>query len=127
MRVFRIPGKPIPLARPRFSKTTAKVFDSQKDVKFLWGILLRQQNGNAPLLKGPLVIKAVFAFGTDDSSLWGKPYTDVPDLSNCLKFLEDASEGILYEDDEIVTEVNVVKVWREASYTEFTVSEIIQY
>lgn len=122
--IFRIPGQPIPLSRPRFCKKSGKVYDCQKDEKFFYRVLLTKQLGKDRRLEGPISLKATFAFSTPDSSLWGKPYIKVPDLSNLVKLVEDSATGILYKDDALVTHIDIIKVWQAESYTEFIVSEI---
>lgn len=124
MTVYRIPGRPIALARPRFSKTTGKVFDSQRETKFLWGVLLKQQRAGNEMLHGPIYLRVKFSFYTEDQALHGKPYPDVPDLSNLIKFVEDVATGILYDDDSLVTLIEATKIWSEGSCTEFIISEI---
>ncbi len=76
------------------------------------------------MLHGPLHLRTKFSFYTEDQALHGRPYPDVPDLSNLVKFVEDVATGILYDDDALVTLITATKVWSEASCTEFIISEI---
>lgn len=128
---FVIPGKPIPLARGRYS-SHGKVWDAQKQAKFGFGIQLVQQLMGAPqpLLSGPLFMEVTFYFEMPASrpkchdSLRGKPHIGTPDISNLLKFVEDASERILFPNDSIIAEITAKKCYDDIARTEFIIMEL---
>jgi Holliday junction resolvase RusA-like endonuclease len=115
---FRLNGKPIPLARPRFGKN--RVFDSQKDLKLVMGISLREQMGNHPIFTEPLVLFMDFYFPapsrlsqTKQQAFMGLPYQSRPDLDNLVKAICDYGLGIFYDDDALVVEVHASKQYGE--------------
>ena len=64
-----------------------------------------------PLFKGPLCLQIKFGFGTAIWDRWGKPHTNTPDLSNLVKCVEDALNGIAYTDDRQIVDLHAEKLW----------------
>lgn len=54
----------------------------------------------------------------------GQPKTSTPDLSNLIKFTEDALNGILWEDDRLITAIVASKRYSESEGTVIEVFEI---
>lgn len=115
---FRIPGRPIPLARPRFGVN--RVFDPQKDRKLITGISLRKDMENRPLFEAPLFLFMDFYFQIPSN--WSKarkeahldkPYISRPDCDNLIKYVLDAALGVWYEDDSIVCGILARKLYGE--------------
>lgn len=124
--VMTIPGKPTPLARPRFSND--RVYNSQRIAMTNMGILLKNQFKRDPL-DGPLTMALTFFFKVPAShhkrkdDMIGTPLSHKPDLSNLIKFVEDAANGILYVDDSCIVQLDATKIYGEEEMTEITLFE----
>jgi Holliday junction resolvase RusA-like endonuclease len=125
---FIIPGDPIPLARPRLGK--GHVYDSQAELKLVVGWELRNQQWEMETLgfdDGPLKISFEFGMRMPKMSVKKKlgiidrPHIKRPDLSNLIKFYEDAALGILYKDDSIIAEISAKKIYVEEPYTKMEI------
>jgi Holliday junction resolvase RusA-like endonuclease len=117
-----IPGDPIPLARPRLGKNG--VYDPQAELKeeTYWEIRSLLGNRHLPLM-GPLELQIVFYMKIP------KKNKDIyhikkPDLSNMIKFYEDAATGLLYKDDKQIVKITAEKKYDETPRTEITIMEI---
>lgn len=117
-------GDPVPLARPRFA--FRKVFDSQKALKISTMLELENQQGNTPLLSGPLHLDATFYMKTPQSMskskrdiLYGTPHIYTPDLDNLIKWICDIGSGIIYEQDSIVSSISATKIYGPVAQTQF--------
>jgi Holliday junction resolvase RusA-like endonuclease len=126
---YCIMGKPIPLDRPRFSQ--GHVWDSQKKLKHSWGVQLQQQHQDRPLFSDvPLHLEVEFFLPfprvtvKKQMLMVNKLHIARPDLSNLIKFVEDASTGILFLDDCIIASISSSKRYAEEPRTEFTFIEI---
>lgn len=125
---YVIIGDPIPLARPRMSNT--HVWDSQKHLKFSWGVQLNLQQGNFPLFEGPLHLDVTFYFDIGKvtqkkrESFKTRHHHYVPDLSNLIKYVEDCAIGIIYKDDCLIAQITSKKLYSDTARTEFTVIEL---
>jgi len=53
--------------------------------------------------------------------LLGKPVTKRPDLTNYVKFYEDAANGVLWADDKVIAESKSVKIYSLDSYVEIKI------
>lgn len=123
---YIIEGSPVPLARARYGQR--KVWDSQKELKLIAGINLKNQHGNNPLFIGPLHLTVFFFIEIPASRyrqrLSLKPHFYKPDLSNLLKFIEDIATGIIYHDDALIAHVTAYKLYDVKPRTEFTIEEM---
>lgn len=121
-------GSPVPLARARHGNK--KTWDSQKAIKYGWGLQLRSQHAGRPLYSTPLHLDICFYFEMPQSlkSKWdtirGKPHHFKPDLSNLIKFVEDVATSIIYTDDSLIASTCARKVYDDTPRTELTISEI---
>ena len=52
-------------------------------------------------------------------ALLGQKHHKRPDLSNLIKYLEDAAQGILFADDATITTINARKIYDMNPRTEF--------
>jgi Holliday junction resolvase RusA-like endonuclease len=125
---FIIPGDPTPLARCRYGK--GKFYDTQKNLKLVWGIHLRNQVPQEliellPLHDQAIILEVIFHFKIPhcriNKSLEGLPHIFRPDTSNLLKFVEDAATTILFNDDCILSDINAKKRYSANPRTEFTI------
>lgn len=134
---YIIEGQPIPLARPRISGRHC--YDSQKQYKLAYGIMLQNQHGDQKLFEKPLHLDAVFYFKKPLANMNrqtsrlkpnkqykedGTAYASKPDLDNLAKFLLDVCNGILFRDDCLVASMTIKKVYGDISRTEFELWEI---
>lgn len=115
-------GDPVGQGRPRFVKATGRAFaDKQTESvvgewKHLWAKCGRVR------LDGPLALTVVARFARPRSHYLGSgALTSAgqriprpgkrPDLSNIVKLVEDALNGLAYEDDAQIVDVRAAKVW----------------
>lgn len=128
---IRIDGDPVPLARARASFTSKKIWDSQKKIKFDWGIQIEAQFPKKKQLQGPLSLYITFYMPIPPS--WpmerkqetiGQPHIFKPDTSNMIKFVEDCCNGIIFKDDCQIAVVNCKKIYDTTPRTEFTITEL---
>lgn len=126
-------GDPVALARGRFSSINRKVFDSQKQLKLILGINLKNQHDDEPMFTGPL--KMDFKFFFQPSSSWTKNKTKQmldyswmiykPDTTNLVKLIEDVCQQAgLFKDDCLVCCVSAEKRWDIKPRTEIIITEL---
>lgn len=125
---YQLYGIPIPLSRPRISHT--HLWDPQKEHKLVTGITLERQHILDRLFAGPLLLIVEFFFGfpkkmsqKQRSILQQQPYEKKPDLSNLIKYIEDAATQVLYHDDCIITNIKAVKRYDDEPRTLFIIAE----
>jgi Holliday junction resolvase RusA-like endonuclease len=129
-RVYTIPGRPIPLARPRITRNGA--YDIQKIEKEAVALQLKIQHGSAPKWTGPIHMDIHFCMhnaGSKKQQLKKEflNHAKRPDLSNLIKFIEDAAQGILWDDDCIISVITARKLYTKAEGNPFTVFYITPY
>lgn len=124
VHLYSIPGRPIPLQRPRYS--VAHVYDSQKREKAFSAIYLTQQHNDRPLIQGPIEMTVIFYFDTPKktSSLEGKYHTSKPDLDNLIKYISDVSSGILFRDDSEIAIIHAMKLYSRTPRTDIQLQRI---
>jgi Holliday junction resolvase RusA-like endonuclease len=129
---YIILGDPIPLARPRHGG--GKTWDPQKQLKLAWSMQLQDQHYNKPFFEGPLHIDLIFFMPKPKTSakqtalLEGKPHYIKPDLDNCIKFVFDCGNNVLYKDDASIASMTAKKKYSNTPrtliqvtpYSEFT-------
>lgn len=127
-RTYILPGNPIPLARPRLGHR--KVWDSQKNLKLLFGIELQNQH-QGDMMEGSLLLDITFYIQIPISwsdkrreSYIGRYHSSKPDTSNLIKFVEDVATGIIYNDDAQISKIIAQKVYALESSTSFTLRQI---
>jgi len=127
-KTYIIHGDPTPLARPRMGNS--RVWDSQKHLKFGFGIQVSAQHGSLPLFVGPLHLDVIFYFDikkvalSKRESLHEGYHIRVPDTDNCIKYLLDCCNTILYADDCIISQITAKKLYSDIPRTEFTIYEL---
>jgi Holliday junction resolvase RusA-like endonuclease len=135
---FTIPGNPIPLARARINtkafwdSNKKRMWDPQKELKLVTAITLQNQYEKIDPFSGPVHIDVIFYMPIPQSKskikqkeLDGAYHCSRPDVSNLLKFIEDASQGVLYQDDCIIASVNIKKVYDQQPRTVFTIESLL--
>lgn len=123
-------GEPTYLARPRLSrKGIGHLYDGQKEEKLRHMDEIRYQYRNKQPKEGPVKLEVVFFFGIPKkkkpkTGLRWLPHSVRPDLSNCVKYLEDVCNGILFIDDKQIAEIYARKEYSLEPRTEFSVISI---
>ena len=125
---FIIAGDPQALARPRFSSRSGRVniYDSQKQEKLIHSIQLAQQMGDEPQFTGPLILSVDFYFPTGKSKRRNTtPHFFKPDLDNCIKWVCDISQSIIFPNDCLIYKIIASKFYDTNPRTTFTISQFI--
>jgi len=129
--IFRVDGVPVAQGRPRMNTKTRSVYDPVKSeaYKHSVGLAARIAMSDKAPLEGAVAM--FLTINREIPSSWSKkkrkeavegailPKTK-PDISNYLKGIEDALNGICYLDDS-----QIVACWVEKRYSEHPGVEII--
>ena len=130
---FDIPGSPIGQGRPKFSTINghAKAYDPEKsrNYKAYVRMLATQamQETGFERIDGPcnLVIQAYFEVPKSKSKKFREAAladqerpTKKPDLSNIVKGIEDALNGLAYKDDSSIVYLCVTKYYSDVARVE---------
>lgn len=110
---FNFPTDPTAKGRPRIWKGRAVTPKKTRDFEKLISTLAKIQYRGEPL-SGPLTLIIVFYLKKPKSVKRDYP-TVKPDLSNCVKSLEDALNGIAYKDDSQIVELICSKKYADVS------------
>ena len=136
--MFEIPGSPIGQGRPKFSTINghARAYDPEKSRNYKAYVKLlatqAMKDSGFTMIKGPcaLSINAYFEVPKSKSkkfreaALNGLEYpTKKPDLSNIIKGIEDALNGLAYKDDALIVRLGVTKLYSEVPRVEVTLIE----
>lgn len=128
---YVILGDPVPLARHRHSGK--RTWDSQKQVKLIWGIDIGRQHQKElgeTKYTGPIHFDVTFFISMPKTSLKrqkemsGSYHIFTPDLSNLIKFVEDAATGVIFDNDCIIASITSRKVYDENPRTEFSITTL---
>lgn len=129
MNSYVLMGNPTALARCRVGNR--RVWDSQKQIKLIHGIDIAQQHNNRPMFKGPLLLDVIFIFDIPKKTpakkailLIDTPYTGKIDLDNMIKYIGDVCTGILYDNDNVITNITAKKVYGDTARTIFSLREL---
>jgi len=113
---FSIPGDPIPLQRARHGNKMT--WDPQKQIKEELRQRFTHYYPNHVPWEGPLGLEVTFYMKVPISlspknaqAKYNKPHIFKPDLSNLIKFVEDAFNGILHKDDSLFAKITASKVY----------------
>lgn len=123
---YVVMGGPLALARPRMGKRC--LFDNQKMQKLTYGIDIERQHGNRKMYGGKLLLLVRFFMEIkakrNTNKLLGTYHHFRPDLSNLIKFVEDAATGVIFNDDCIISAIIADKVWSDKPRTCFSIIEL---
>lgn len=121
---YVIPGEPVPWARPGGRSIR---FDTQKQIKLIYGIYLREQH-EGPLFTGPIQIQVKFFMPLSQrlskknaEKFHGVLHDKKPDIDNLLKLLLDCATGILFKDDACIACIISDKRYDKEPRTELTI------
>lgn len=123
---FTVPGKPMPLQRPRAGKRG--FYDPQyiakKNFAFEITSAIKAMNIMCCPLDEPISIKLIYFFKMPKSwskkkkeRMFKKPHTVIPDLDNLIKQPCDSLKGILWSDDRLIYKIDASKYWHNESMT----------
>jgi Holliday junction resolvase RusA-like endonuclease len=126
---YQVDGEPISLQRPRFY--SGRIYDSQKAAKFTYSNRLRIIHDDKPLYTGPLHMEILFYFQPPKKMAYKKRNAHrfhhfKPDIDNCIKWVLDCANGVLYNDDSCVSSLNTRKYYSDDPRTCIKLSKIIQ-
>lgn len=132
---FTVPGPPCALQRHRSAirgkgaRAFVQHYDPEANksnkARIQQFAVLAQRDGGVKMLSGPLGLSIVARFprpkshyGTGKNANTLKPsapwaHTQKPDLSNILKIVEDALNGVVWHDDSEIDSVTIHKCWTE--------------
>lgn len=123
---YIIPLKPIPWRRAGISQT--KFYDQQVNEKIAYGLYLLKCHGSDPIFSVPVELDVTFYMTTaQQKSKQLKTYHHAtPDLSNLIKFLEDAivDVGSIITDDRIISRIVAQKIYSDKPRTEFIIRDL---
>ena len=126
--IITIPGKPVSKKRPRFVRRGNFVhsYNPQETEEGRWILVARQQI-QEKIPEGVAISLQCFFYlpipkGTSRKKRESLFYhTKKPDLSNCLKFVEDCLTGELWYDDSQIARVTAMKMYSEDPRTDIEV------
>jgi len=120
-----IPGKPIAKKRPKFFRRGGFVgaYNAQEteEGRFMQFLNMAKPEGWQPIL-GPVILEIQFMMPIPESTskkkkqamaLMVTKHTKKPDVDNCVKFVKDCANGILWRDDSQVFSLHAVKFYSE--------------
>lgn len=118
-----------PVAWARAGRCGTRMYDTQKNLKIVLGIMIRNQHNDLPLYTGPLQLLVTFYMKTPQrirnlKKFEGKFTHTKPDLSNLIKFIEDTCTGILYHDDALIASINADRRYSFEPRTEFIIRQL---
>jgi Holliday junction resolvase RusA-like endonuclease len=125
---YILPGIPIPLQRPQHGG--GNTWDPQKQKKVMTAISISSLHGNKPKFSGPLHLDITFYFpipqrGQRSKTTWVNKHHEIkPDISNCIKYIEDVCNKLLYDDDSAIASLHSQKLYDHTPRTEFYIVEL---
>ena len=129
MILYEIEGIPLPLKRHRHSGK--KCYDSQKKEK--QSMQWKMKSLMTGLFPAHSAIKLVVEYHMPIPKSYSKkrrkeclqgPHSTKPDLSNLIKFTEDALNGIVWKDDSLISEIEARKFYSETPKTVFKIESV---
>lgn len=116
--IYVISESPIALARGRWSN--GHCYDSQKNLRLVKEIGLKNQHEDRPLLTGPLhLIVTFFMPIPHKSKRQFNHHIFKPDLDNLIKWVSDLCSGIIFHDDCEISKITATKRYDYDPRTEF--------
>lgn len=138
MLTLKIPGRPQAKKRPRFArrgKFTITYSDQEtEEGRFI--LEVKQQLDGHALMTGPISMivrfdferpKSHFGTGRNSGKLKASApahHISTPDCDNCLKFLKDCLNRLVWKDDCQVFELTAIKRYSDTAKTTAYINEI---
>lgn len=126
MITYEIPGKPIPLQRPRMCGKF--VYDPQKKEKKEYREKIEKLRDAIFPCSTPMKLIVEYHMPIPKSysqkrslECEKQPHVKKPDLSNLIKFTEDALNGLLWKDDAYISEIAAKKIYSKEPKTVFKI------
>lgn len=117
--------KPTGKGRPRFSRLSGRTYTPKVTVNAETEIKWLLQKASPPCFEGPVILDIHVCCARPKSAKKRKYPTVKPDLSNVLKLIEDACNGILFKDDSQVVSVTIRKVYGEKDCIVLIANEVV--
>jgi Holliday junction resolvase RusA-like endonuclease len=119
---IEIEGDPIPLARARGARSG--FYDPQHIAKRNFAIDVLSKIPRDKLIETPISFDLIFVIKMPKSwslkkraKILDSPHAQTPDIDNLVKFIFDALNGVIYNDDSQIFKVEAVKMWGESGKT----------
>ena len=120
---------------PTFITTTkdgiGKIHDRTKRNKLIDTITVRSQHDDRPLSRGPLKLSLFLYFnlpsrpGTKKGNVISGDYQILsPDIAGCIKYIEEISKGILFNETSNISVVEAYKLYDDNPRAEFYIVEL---
>ena len=132
---LKIKGKPIAKKRPRFARhgKFVRTYSDQEteEGRFLWEV--RNQLDGHQIFNGALFLTARFFMPIPKSTSKKKRammlndeihHTKKPDVDNCIKFICDCLNGVVYRDDSQIFSKHGIKRYSDEPRTEIEITQI---
>ena len=129
---FTVPGKPVPMARPRVTMHGTYTPARCREYKALVSSIARQAMLRHKPIAGPVIIYIRFRFAIPKS--WSKTkrqewengnvhHLSRPDIDNLYKAITDALIGIVYNDDSQIVAAQIMKSYEGVDEVAVTLME----
>lgn len=118
-----VEGPPIPAMRPRIKP--GKMYDLQYKAKenFGWKVKSKMKPYFIPT-RNAVILELEFHMPIPESlsrkkkeGIKGTMHIKRPDISNLIKFVEDALNGILWQDDSVIAKIKAKKIYSDTPKT----------
>lgn len=108
-----------------------RIVGANKDRKQNAQALITEQNKEQSYFNEPLHLEVGFYFPLSANVKRlgigeGDYHFYRPDTSNCIKFVEDACESILFKNDCIISSIYATKQYSDRTYTQFDIMPLSQ-
>jgi len=130
VNVIVVPGVPIALQRARHYN--GSVIDRQAKVKKSYALHVLSLIERSYVPPEQVMLRVTYCYKPPASwslkkqrAVMGSPKTTMPDLSNLIKFTEDALNGILWKDDRYITGIDAAKIYAEWDGTVIEIYEAV--
>ena len=129
---FTVPGKPVPMARPRVTMHGTYTPKRCRDYKTSVAIAAKAAMRGKEPLTGAIIVTMCFRFSLPKS--WSKAkrqkwengkvhFLSRPDIDNLYKSVTDALIGIAYKDDSQIVAAQIIKSYADVDEVAVAVIE----
>lgn len=128
--MITIPGAPIALKRHRHTRQGLTYNSQSQEMEDVYHLVRSQLPPGMYFSSLPSTpIKVTFTFfmpipKSYKKTKTGDPHYKKPDLTNLIKFPEDALNGVLWNDDSNIYSINASKVYSDNPRTEINIDYI---
>jgi len=121
--VLFFPIAAVPYTRVSTSKFGFKFIPKKEKIYRNYLVSLAKSQWNKQCLIGALRVEVLFSFNKAKTSKLIQ-HTKRPDLSNLIKSIEDAFNGIIWKDDSQIIEIHARKIFGPADCITLQISEV---